>query len=67
MVPIAYARMGTRSRRAMVRTQKAFGRPYEYRPRITLVRRLSQELGLTLEQTLDQIQKEREFLISRKT
>lgn len=65
MVPIAYARMGTTSRRALVRTKKRLGQPYEYRPRITLLNRLSDELGMSVEQVADQIQRERQWFIER--
>ncbi|MBE9068865.1 hypothetical protein IQ260_19660 [Leptolyngbya cf. ectocarpi LEGE 11479] len=67
MVLIAYARMSTRSRRAMTRATTRYGRPYQYRPRITLVRRLATELNMSLEDVLDQIQKERHYLLSRQT
>ena len=67
MVPIAYARLSTRSRRAMLRTTTKFGQPYRYRPRSTLVQRLQTELGMTYEQVLDQIERERQYLIARNT
>lgn len=67
MVLIAYARMGTRSRRAMRRAKTRRGQTYFYRPRITLVNRLAQELGMNREQVLDQIQKEREILLNQQT
>lgn len=65
MVLIAYSRMGTTSKRAMARAKTRHGRPYSYRPRITLVRRLSRELGLSNEAVLDRIYQEREFILSR--
>ena len=67
MVTIAYARLGTRSRRAMLRRTTKFGKAYEYRPRANLVQRLMQELNLSYSEVLDQIQKERTFLLSRQT
>ena len=67
MVTIAYFRMSTRSRRAMTRTKTRFGQPYQYRPRITLIRRLQNELNMSHVQVLDQIQKEREYLIAMRT
>jgi hypothetical protein len=67
MVLIAYARMKTCSRRAMKRTTTKFGRPYHYRPRNNLVQRLQTELGMTYEQVLDQIERERQYLIARRT
>ena len=66
MVTIAYARMSTRSRRAMVRVTTRYGKPYQYRPRITLVKRLATELNMSLEDVLDQIEKERKYLLSRR-
>lgn len=65
MMLIAYARMSTRSRRAMTREKTRYGRQYVYFPRITLVRRLSRELGMSEEAVLDQIIREREYLLSR--
>ncbi|MEM7063810.1 MAG: hypothetical protein AAF572_11680 [Cyanobacteria bacterium P01_B01_bin.77] len=67
MVTIAYARLSTRSRRAMVRTTTKYGQPYHYRPRITLIQRLQKELGMSYEQVLDQIEKERRYLIATNT
>lgn len=67
MVPIAYARMSTCSRRAMLRTKTRFGKPYTYQPRIRLLLRLSRELGMDIEQVRDQIQRERQFLLRMNT
>ena len=53
----------TRSRRAIRRTKGKFGHVYSYTPRADLVIRLSTKLGMTREDVLDQIQKEREYII----
>lgn len=62
---IIYPRLGTTAKRAIVRRKKRYGRDYEYRPRITLVNRLVEELGWSQEQVLDQISAERRYLLSR--
>lgn len=66
MVLIAYSRMCTCSKRAMARAKTRHGRPYQYRPRITLIQRLSTELGMNYEQVLDRIDREREYLLNRR-
>lgn len=60
---IIYPRLSTRSRRAISRNKGRYGRPYQYRPRITLIDRLAEELGWTYEQVIDQIYAEREYLL----
>lgn len=65
MVLIAYSKMSTRSKRAMARAKTRHGQPYEYRPRITLIQRLSSELNMSYEQVIDRIEREREYLLSR--
>lgn len=62
---LVYPLLSTRSRRAITKRKKRYGRDYEYRPRITLVNRLVEELGLSHEQVLDQISAERRYLLSR--
>lgn len=47
----------------MLRTQTKYGKPYEYNPRANVVKRLMKELGMTYTEVLDQIQKERAYLI----
>jgi hypothetical protein len=58
-----YRRLSTRSRRAIVRTNKRYGHPYTYNPRGNLLRRLSRETGMTLEQVYSQLMRERSELI----
>lgn len=58
-----YPRLSTRSRRALTRTKKRGGRHYTYFPRITLIRRLQQEFGLSQAQVIDQLFAEREALL----
>lgn len=62
---LLYPRLSTRSRRAIRRTKKSYGRPYEYRPYGNLVKRLSNETGQSSEWVMDQLLKEREFLLSQ--
>lgn len=47
----------------MVRAKTKFGRLYIYRPRGTLLNRLSKETGLTLEQVRSQIDRERQYFL----
>lgn len=60
---IIYPMLGTTSQRAMVRAASRFGRPYAYRPRGTLLNRLSKETGLSVEEVNSQIQRERRYLL----
>lgn len=57
-----YPRLSTRSKRAILRTKTHWGKPYEYRPRIDLIKRLSRELNMPLSEIYNQILQEREFL-----
>lgn len=54
-----YDRLSTRSKRAFKRKNGAGGRPFYYRPRITLLLRLAAETGLTVEQVQDRLMEER--------
>lgn len=58
-----YYKLGTQSRRAIRRSKTRYGRPYEYRPRGNLIRRLANETGQSYEQVLDQLMEERRELI----
>lgn len=60
---ICYPRMHTTAKRAILRTRKRWGHPVRYNPRRVLVERLASELNLSSEAVLDQLQKEREFLL----
>lgn len=61
---IIYPLLSTRSRRAIVKTNKKWGWLYQYNPRQILIDRLILELGWTETQVREQIYKERKFLIS---
>lgn len=58
-----YPRLSTRSRRAMTKTVGRFGRVYYYKPRGTLLQRLSSETGLSIEDVYNQLMKERNYLL----
>lgn len=58
-----YPRLCKESKNAIKRKLWRWGNPYEYVPRANLVKRLSQELGMTEEQIKEQIKEEREFLL----
>jgi len=60
---VCYPLMNLRSKRAILRTRKRWGHPVRYNPRRVLVERLASELNLSSEAILDQLQKEREFLL----
>lgn len=62
---LLYPRLSTCSKRAIRRTNRSYGRPYEYRPYGNLVRRLSQETGQSSEWVIDQLLKERQYLLSQ--
>lgn len=55
--------MHTTAKRAILRTRKRWGHPVRYNPRRVLVERLASELNLSPKAVLDQLQKEREFLL----
>lgn len=61
---LLYNRLSTRSRRALVKTKKQWGHAYEYRPRGTLLQRLSRETGMSIEDVYNQLMRERAQLIS---
>lgn len=58
-----YPLLCTRSRRAIKRRKKGFGRPYTYNPRGDLIFRLARETGMTYAAVYDQLMKEREELL----
>jgi len=58
-----YYLLSTRSKRAMVRERKKWGHPYQYRPRGTLLERLSQETGMSIDQVYTQLMRERAYMI----
>jgi hypothetical protein len=60
---ILYPRLNLRSKRAILRTKKRWGHPVRYSPRQVLVERLAEELQMTPDQVLSQLQKERDFLL----
>lgn len=58
-----YFRLGTLSKRAMLKTKARFGRNYVYRPRGDLLKRLSSETGRPIADVYQQLQREREYLL----
>lgn len=60
---ICYPLLSTCSKRAIIRTRKSWGHPVWYNPRKSLILRLSQELNLTNEQVIEQLTREREWLL----
>jgi hypothetical protein len=60
---IIYPVLGQGSKRAIKRVKKRFGRFYFYTPQDRLVKRLSQELGMSEDKVREQIERERVYLI----
>lgn len=60
-----YPKLSTRSKKALMRKNNRWGKPYNYKPRGNLLARLANETGLTVDQVWVQLQKEREYLISQ--
>lgn len=60
---VLYPRLSTRSRRALGKSRRRNGKPYVYRPRGNLLRRLSQETGMSLEEVFSQLLTERARLL----
>lgn len=54
-----YYRLQTKSRRAIHKTKKRFGRRYQYNPRIDLLKRLSEETGMSVINVRNQLLRER--------
>lgn len=65
---IFYPLLGTRSRRALLRTnRRGFKKPgtHVYRPKGTLLVRLAREFGMDVNQVAAQLQKERAYLLKQ--
>jgi len=63
-----YPKLGTRSKRALLRTnRRGFKKPgtHSYSPKGTLLLRLARETGMTIHQVHSQLQKERAYLLSQ--
>jgi AraC-like DNA-binding protein len=60
---ILYRRLGTFSRRVLVRRTQ----PNAYTPRRHLLKRLSRETGMTMGQVWEQLEVERAYLLSQDT
>ena len=58
-----WQKLSTCSRRAMLKTKKKYGQPYVYNPRPRLLVRLSSETGMTVDETYNQLLKEREIML----
>jgi hypothetical protein len=58
--------MSTCSRRAILREKNRWGKEITYQPRAPLIARLSDELGLNASQIVEQLQKERQWLLKHR-
>jgi hypothetical protein len=61
---VLYDRASTRTKRAMGRLKKKWGHINYYKPRKMLLERWKTELGWSEEQILEQLSKERRYLIN---
>lgn len=61
-----YFMLGTKSRRAITKQTGKFGRNYNYRPRGDLLERLSDQTGKSKEEIYNQLQRERQELLTQK-
>ena len=57
-----YPRMCRESKLCMTREKWRWGRAYYYRPHAQLLRRLAQELNMSVTEVLDQIRREQAYL-----
>lgn len=60
---LIWPKLSTRSRRALLKRVRGYGRPHNYTPKGHLLERLSRELGISKEEVLAQMWKEREYLL----
>jgi hypothetical protein len=60
----AYPLLCVRSRRALTRTKRSFGKTYYYIPRGALLERISKQLAISKEAAYSLLMQEREYLIS---
>lgn len=60
---LVYPELSTNSKRAMRRKKTRWGRPAQYNPHGDLLQRLSQKLGMTIDQVQAQIEAERAELL----
>lgn len=63
---VLYPKLGTRSKRAILKIKKRYGKPYHYKPRGDLLARLAEEMGWTIDQVHDQLLRERQVLLKLK-
>ncbi|WNZ24846.1 hypothetical protein HJG54_19665 [Leptolyngbya sp. NK1-12] len=62
-----WPQLGTRTRRAIIRTKTRFGRPYDYRPRGSLLERLARDNNLTIDEVYERLMAIRTYLLSTGT
>jgi hypothetical protein len=60
-----YPKLGTDSKKALLRKNGRWGKPYIYRPRGYLLERLARETGMTINQVRSQLEKERNYLLQQ--
>lgn len=63
---ILYPKLSTRSKRAILKIKKRYGRLYHYKPKGILLERLAKETGWTIDQVHDQLLRERAVLLKLK-
>lgn len=62
---ILFPKLNRKSQAAMKKTKKKYGHLYRYEPNGQLLKRLSQEMGMSLTEVREQLIKEREYLIKQ--
>jgi hypothetical protein len=60
-----YPKLSSRSKKALTRKIGRWGKPYYYRPRGHLLKRLARETGMTVSQVQSQLEKERDYLLQQ--
>lgn len=60
---ICYPLLNLRSQKAILRVRKKWGHPYRYNPRKQLITRLSEQLQMSETEIVEQLEREREFLL----
>jgi hypothetical protein len=60
---LVFPKLSGCSRKSMLKTTSKWGHHHDYMPQMRLLERLADELNMTVEQVLEQIEHEREYLI----
>jgi hypothetical protein len=61
---LLFHKLSRKSKKAIQKTKKYWGHPYNYNPRGNLLTRLSRETGMTIDEVYNQLMKERAHLLT---